>query len=141
MKSCWKIDPKERPTACQIVEYIANNPRLLNPCLDEPIPSMQIGDNDQLGMAHEEAFKVSPSKSVNGSVLQTMPNTVMEEKFESDNIPLEVCCVKQPLLGQSRSSSNLLNLGRLVSSDNRKSPNGENFGRISTNNRQDNTNV
>lgn len=89
-------------------------------------------------MAPEEAFKVSPSKSVNGSVLQTTPNPIIEEKFEIDSIPLEVCA-KQPLLGQSKSSSNLLNLGRLVNSDNRKT-NLENFGKM-TANRQDNTNV
>lgn len=139
IKSCWKIDPKERPTASQIVEYIANNPRLLSPCLDDPISSVHISDSDQHGMPPEEAFKGSPSKSVNGSVLQSTTNPIIEEKFENDNIPLEVCCVKQPLLGQSRSSSNLLNLGRLVN-DSRKAPNGDNFGKMSAS-RQDNTNV
>lgn len=140
MKSCWKIDPKERPTASEIVDYIANNPRLLSPCLDDPITSVHINDSDQHGMPPEEAFKVSPSKSQNGSVLQTTSNSLIEEKFENDSIPLEVCCAKQPLLGQSRSSSNLINLGRLVNSDSRKTPNGENFGKM-TASRQDNTNV
>lgn len=139
VKSCWKKDPKERPTASQIVDYIANNPRLLSPCLDDPISSVNISDSDQQGMAPEEAFKVSPSKSVNGSVFQSTPSTIIEEKFETDSIPLEVCCAKQPLLGQSKSSSNLLNLGRLVNSDNRKTPNIENVGKITS--RQDNTNV
>lgn len=140
IKSCWKIDPKERPTASQLVDYIANNPRLLIPCLDDPISSVHINDSDQHGMAPEEAFKVSPSKSSNGSVLQTMSEPIVEEKFENDNIPLEACCAKQPLLGQSRSNSNLLGLGRLVNSDNRKTPNGDNFNKTTTS-RQDNTNV
>lgn len=140
IKSCWKLDPKERPTASQIVDYIANNPRLLSPCLDDPITSVHINDSDQHGMAPEEAFKVSPSKSVNGSVLQTTSDPTVEEKFENDSIPLEACCAKQPLLGQSRSSSNLISLNRLVNSDSRKTPNGENYSKMTTS-RQDNTNV
>lgn len=45
MKSCWNIDPKRRPQASQIVDFLANSPRLLAPCLDVPLSSVDITYN------------------------------------------------------------------------------------------------
>lgn len=37
-----------------------------------------------------------------------------EDKSDSDSIPAEQACPKEPLLGTAKSSSSLLNLGKLV---------------------------
>lgn len=34
LKSCWTLDPQKRPAAAVIVEFLANNPRIISPCLD-----------------------------------------------------------------------------------------------------------
>lgn len=48
MKSCWNLEYKKRPQASEIVEFLANNPRLLAPCLDVPLSSVEIEDTGQL---------------------------------------------------------------------------------------------
>lgn len=48
MKSCWNQDGKLRPAASEIVEFLANNPRLISPCLDVPLSSVQTEESDQL---------------------------------------------------------------------------------------------
>ncbi|CAH0390440.1 unnamed protein product [Bemisia tabaci] len=42
LKSCWNIESKKRPSASTLMETLINNPRLLSPCLDTPISSVQI---------------------------------------------------------------------------------------------------
>ncbi|XP_072396651.1 uncharacterized protein [Diabrotica undecimpunctata] len=138
MKSCWKRESKERPTACQIVEFLANNPRLLSPCLDVPISSVQIGDSDQLELSRKD-LKVSPSKSANGSTFQA-PNTMFDDRPDPDSIPLEVCCVKEPLLGQGRASSSNL-LSRLGVGSKRESEDDDEYLEQNVPDAQDNTNV
>ncbi|XP_060518097.1 receptor-type guanylate cyclase gcy-13-like isoform X2 [Cylas formicarius] len=49
MKNCWKQDPKQRTTASQVVEFLANNPRLLSPCMDIPLMSLELEE-----MIHQE---------------------------------------------------------------------------------------
>lgn len=46
MKSCWTPDFKKRPTALQILEFVANNPRLVAPCVDVPHFSLQFSDSE-----------------------------------------------------------------------------------------------
>ncbi|XP_055386456.1 atrial natriuretic peptide receptor 2-like isoform X2 [Condylostylus longicornis] len=46
MKACWSLDYKKRPSASEIVEYISSNPRLLTPCLDVPLSSVQMAESD-----------------------------------------------------------------------------------------------
>lgn len=48
LKSCWYKDREVRPKASEIVEFIANNPRLISPCLDVPLSSIQIDDTAQM---------------------------------------------------------------------------------------------
>ncbi|XP_076647965.1 uncharacterized protein LOC143356288 [Halictus rubicundus] len=40
--SCWRSDHHKRPTAPEIVDFLATNPRILSPCLDVPLSSVQI---------------------------------------------------------------------------------------------------
>lgn len=42
MKSCWNQEYKTRPHASEIADFLANSPRLLAPCLDVPISSVQL---------------------------------------------------------------------------------------------------
>uniref|UniRef100_A0A1B6EJJ0 Gamma-aminobutyric acid type B receptor subunit 2 n=1 Tax=Cuerna arida TaxID=1464854 RepID=A0A1B6EJJ0_9HEMI len=54
MRSCWNVDYKKRPKASEIVEFIANNPRLLQPCLEGPLASVQIDDSGSVDLLHTE---------------------------------------------------------------------------------------
>jgi len=45
IRSCWNFDHKRRPQVSEIVEFLANNPRLISPCLDVPLASVQMDDN------------------------------------------------------------------------------------------------
>ncbi|PSN54801.1 hypothetical protein C0J52_02008 [Blattella germanica] len=51
IRSCWNFDHKKRPHVSEIVEFMANNPQLISPCLDVPLASVQIEDNSQLDIA------------------------------------------------------------------------------------------
>uniref|UniRef100_A0A182QRN7 receptor protein-tyrosine kinase n=1 Tax=Anopheles farauti TaxID=69004 RepID=A0A182QRN7_9DIPT len=46
MKACWNQDYKKRPSASEVSEFISNYPRLLNPCLDVPLASVEMVDSD-----------------------------------------------------------------------------------------------
>lgn len=57
IRSCWTLDYKKRPKASEIVEFIANNPRLLYPCLDVPLASVQIDDSGSVDLLNPEATR------------------------------------------------------------------------------------
>uniref|UniRef100_A0A2M4A4W5 receptor protein-tyrosine kinase n=1 Tax=Anopheles triannulatus TaxID=58253 RepID=A0A2M4A4W5_9DIPT len=46
MKACWNQDHKKRPSASEVADFISNYPRLLNPCLDVPLASVEMVDTD-----------------------------------------------------------------------------------------------
>lgn len=46
MKACWNISYKKRPTATEISEFISNYPRLITPCLDVPLASVQMAETE-----------------------------------------------------------------------------------------------
>ncbi|KAJ8951813.1 hypothetical protein NQ318_019786 [Aromia moschata] len=73
IKSCFSRDSKARPAASEIVEFLANNPRLLTPCLDAPLALLQLEDADQIDLDLSTDFrkcsmssKGSPSTPGNG---------------------------------------------------------------------------
>ncbi|KAK8775171.1 hypothetical protein V5799_031484 [Amblyomma americanum] len=45
---CWARIPSQRPTACEIVEILANDSKLISPCLDLPPASVQVEGTDSL---------------------------------------------------------------------------------------------
>ncbi|XP_058056866.1 uncharacterized protein LOC131208230 [Anopheles bellator] len=45
LKACWNEDFKKRPSASEVSDFISNYPRLLNPCLDVPLASVEMVDN------------------------------------------------------------------------------------------------
>ncbi len=42
LKTCWNMTPTKRPTSSEIVELLSNNPRLISPCIDVPLASVQV---------------------------------------------------------------------------------------------------
>ncbi|KAK2582228.1 hypothetical protein KPH14_004575 [Odynerus spinipes] len=50
MYSCWCVNQHDRPTAPEIVEFLATNPRILSPCLDVPLASVQLEHTGQMEM-------------------------------------------------------------------------------------------
>ena len=48
LKTCWNMTATKRPTASEIVELLSNNPRLISPCIDVPLASVQVERTDSL---------------------------------------------------------------------------------------------
>lgn len=61
MRSCWNLEYEKRPKAAEIVEFIANNPRLLHACLDVPLASVQIDGSGPVDIIHLEKIRKSTS--------------------------------------------------------------------------------
>ncbi|XP_029044486.2 receptor-type guanylate cyclase gcy-4-like [Osmia bicornis bicornis] len=55
--SCWRVDHTKRPTAPEIVDFLATNPRIISPCLDVPLASVQMEHTGQLDMQLTENFR------------------------------------------------------------------------------------
>jgi serine/threonine protein kinase len=64
LRSCWSITPTKRPTAAEIAELLANNPRLISPCIDVPLASVQIERTDSLEL-------IPSMRKPSGSISQT----------------------------------------------------------------------
>ena len=50
LSSCWASTPTKRPSAPEIVELLSNSPRLVCPCIDVPLASVQLERTDSLEM-------------------------------------------------------------------------------------------
>ena len=48
MKACWSHQPSKSPTAGEIVETLSGHPRLISPCIDVPLASVQIERADDV---------------------------------------------------------------------------------------------
>lgn len=114
-----------RTRASEIVEFLANNPRLISPCLEIPLASVQLEDTNQLEINLPDQFRKCSTTSmialpnnfiVNGTVPSKPPPFQHETASDSGiSIPLENCCLREPLLGGTKSSSSLISLGKYVS--------------------------
>lgn len=128
MKSCFQVDAKCRPTAKEIVEFLANNPRLVFPCLDVPLSSVQLEDTGQLEMHFPDNFRKSSNASFKPlNSVQSLPNGIASNSPSKtppqlsvpDNaisVQLDSNCLREPLLGSVKSSPSLMALSKLVSS-------------------------
>ncbi|XP_039299977.1 uncharacterized protein LOC111045716 isoform X1 [Nilaparvata lugens] len=86
ISSCWHIDPKRRPPASEIVVFLANHPKLITPCLDVPLSSVQIEHSDTFppppggggggvgGVGGQSALRNRVGASRNRSVTSLMSN-------------------------------------------------------------------
>lgn len=54
MYSCWNVDHTKRPSAPEIVDFLATNPRIIAPCLDVPLSSVQLEHTAQLDIQLSE---------------------------------------------------------------------------------------
>ncbi|KAG5329551.1 ILPR protein, partial [Acromyrmex charruanus] len=54
MYSCWNVDHSKRPSAPEIVDFLALNPRIIAPCLDVPLSSVQLEHTAQLDIQLSE---------------------------------------------------------------------------------------
>uniref|UniRef100_A0A0A9YGC2 receptor protein-tyrosine kinase n=1 Tax=Lygus hesperus TaxID=30085 RepID=A0A0A9YGC2_LYGHE len=54
IKSCWHIDSHKRPPAAEIVEFLANSPRIISPCLDVPLSSVPPMEDTTFGIQFSE---------------------------------------------------------------------------------------
>lgn len=95
MKACWNSQYKKRPSASEIAEFISNYPRLVTPCLDVPLSSVQTADteSDQLELLpglrkrHAAAKTVLTSSSTLNNLdenASTLPNGIMLSEL---NVP------------------------------------------------------
>ncbi|XP_017886547.1 uncharacterized protein LOC108628852 [Ceratina calcarata] len=55
--SCWRVDHTKRPTAPDIVDFLAKNPQILAPCLDVPLASVQIEHTGQIELQLTENIR------------------------------------------------------------------------------------
>ena len=50
LRACFCPTPTKRPTASEIVELLLKHPRVVSPCIDVPLASVQIERTDSLEM-------------------------------------------------------------------------------------------
>lgn len=50
IRSCWSIEHTKRPTAPEIVDFLATNQRVIAPCLDVPLASVQLEHTGEMEM-------------------------------------------------------------------------------------------
>lgn len=96
MKACWNPHYKKRPTASEISHFISNYPRLVTPCLDVPLASVQMpeSDSDQMdllpGLRNRNQLTTLPSLRVNGLVRSSTVNGLdesLENHQQENNMP------------------------------------------------------
>ena len=65
LRACWSHTSSKRPTAGEIVELLNSNPRLVSPCIDVPLASVQIerADDIDLGTRHGKPSVLTTQKS------------------------------------------------------------------------------
>jgi len=121
MYSCWNVDHSMRPTAPEIVDYLAMNPRIVSPCLDVPLSSVQLEHTGQFNIQlskNNRKFSISwPSQrpSQNGSKSLNSPTPLLLDLNSQDDNQNESHNLESFLMGQSSeqdSSSPLLDSKR-----------------------------
>ena len=67
LRSCWSPTPTKRPSASEILELLTNNPRLISPCIDVPLASVQIERTDSL-----ELLPISKKSPTHATIIGTL---------------------------------------------------------------------
>ena len=79
--------PTKRPTAGEIVELLYSNPRLVSPCIDVPLASVQIERSDQLELIPKPkdlSGSVSQKSRPHLSIKKTQETTSDEAEYSSN---------------------------------------------------------
>ncbi|XP_043673459.1 uncharacterized protein LOC122631609 isoform X2 [Vespula pensylvanica] len=126
MYSCWFVNQNERPSAPEIVEFLATNPRILSPCLDVPLASVQLEHTGQMEMHLTNSvrkFSLPWSQQQQQSTQSSDPTSsittsppLLEISSHDDNQNLEFCSDRRvssqdgtiPLLGLERTVKGLV---------------------------------
>ncbi|XP_034938536.1 uncharacterized protein [Chelonus insularis] len=77
LRSCWIIDYPKRPTAPEIVDFLAMNPCALSPCLDGPRSSVQLENGQELDVTltkPSKKFSLSLGWSSSQRRLSSLPS-------------------------------------------------------------------
>ncbi|KRT86135.1 protein kinase [Oryctes borbonicus] len=104
LKSCWNQESKRRPKASEIVEFLANNPQLISPCIEGPIAAVEMEGTDDLEVHLPGEFRKQSSVTSrhfpNGDITRSQ---TIQINNEADMIQLEHVCTREPLLKSSTS--------------------------------------
>lgn len=57
IRSCWTVDHTKRPTAPEIVDFLATNIRVVCPCLDVPLASVQLENTSEMDFQLPESLR------------------------------------------------------------------------------------
>ena len=88
-QSCWNMTATKRPTASEIVELLSNSPRLISPCIDVPLASVQVERTDSLELIPSVRKPSGSVSQVNkpGVVSGRSGRTVSDKSKKSSSIP------------------------------------------------------
>jgi hypothetical protein len=94
IRTCWSHTPTKLPTAGEIVELLNNNPRLVSPCIDVPLASVQIERMD----SEELIRKARPNLSVT-TLKVSSPSNVGHNRDEYSPMhgPLKSALIHTPV--------------------------------------------
>ncbi|XP_070151049.1 uncharacterized protein [Polyergus mexicanus] len=121
MYSCWNVDHTKRPSAPEIVDFLATNPRIISPCLDVPLSSVQLEHTAQLDIQLSEnnrKFSISwpsqrpvpqiqESKSPNSPTPLLLDLNGHDDDQNLDSLLIGISCEQDsssPLLDSTRAS-------------------------------------
>lgn len=137
MKSCWSTNPKERPAASSVVEFLATNGKLLTSCKEVPVQSIIIDEvqptqparpgiklseidfNNEINFLNSPKVLIHPNQ-IGDFAISADPHDDPSPEDDSVSIALETICPKAPLLGPTKSSSSLINFGKFQMQSNRR---------------------
>jgi len=78
LQNCWNYTSGRRPTAAEIVELLYENPRLVSPCIDVPLASVQIERSDEIELISKQR-KPSHAQSLLPQLSKEAPTEMSPE--------------------------------------------------------------
>ncbi|XP_022900900.2 uncharacterized protein [Onthophagus taurus] len=145
IKSCWHDDAQKRPTACQTVDFLANNPTLISPSLDGPTAAVAMEGSDEFEVHIPTELRHRPLSTITTTFINntfTKPPVNHIEPLETPlidfserpqrgsaqdsgvSVHFDNYCPREPLLGNLERSTSMNDLMNYVTvNHNHSSPN------------------
>lgn len=100
LRACWNKESGVRPKASELVEFLANNPRLISPSLDVPLASVQMDDTTDMEInlnskPHSE-YAWSPHKNFRFN--RSISSTTKTMDDSAICLQMDNSCQREPLL-------------------------------------------